>query len=69
MRCQVEQVLHATATANELGNGRGVPIGIRRAVRGLADAIRRELDPRDAGGACTRLPHAFSQCPGDRSAG
>jgi hypothetical protein len=40
---QVAHVLHATA--NELGNGRPVPIEIRRAVRGLADALRREMQP------------------------
>jgi hypothetical protein len=40
---QVSHVLHATAT--ELGNGRSVPIEIRRAVRGLADALRREMQP------------------------
>jgi hypothetical protein len=41
---QVAQVLHATAI--ELGNGRSVPIELRRAVRHLADALRREMDPR-----------------------
>jgi hypothetical protein len=41
---QVGQVLHMTA--NEIGAGRGVAIGVRRAVRGLADAVRQELDPR-----------------------
>jgi hypothetical protein len=41
---QVAQVLHATAI--ELGNGRPVPIEVRRAVRHLADALRREMDPR-----------------------
>lgn len=35
-----------TATAVELGNGRPVPPGVRRAVRGLADALRREMQPR-----------------------
>jgi hypothetical protein len=43
---QVAQVLHATAI--ELGNGRSVPIEVRRAVRGLADALRREMQPRTA---------------------
>ena len=37
---QVAAVLHAAAI--ELDNGRQVPIGVRRAVRGLADALRRE---------------------------
>ena len=41
---QVAAVLHATAI--ELDNGRPVPIGVRRAVRGLADALRREMAPR-----------------------
>jgi hypothetical protein len=36
-------VLHATAI--ELGNGPSVPIEVRRAVRGLADALRREMQP------------------------
>jgi len=40
---QVAGVLQATAV--ELGNGRPVPIGVRRAVRGLADALRREMAP------------------------
>lgn len=46
VRGQIGQIFYATA--NELANGRGLPIGLRRAVRGLADAIRRELDPRNA---------------------
>jgi hypothetical protein len=29
----------------ELGNGRPVPAGVRSAVRGLADALRREMQP------------------------
>jgi hypothetical protein len=33
------------AAAIELGNGRPVPVGVRRAVRGLADALRREMQP------------------------
>ncbi len=41
---QVAAVLHATAI--ELDNGRPVPIGVRRTVRGLADALRREMAPR-----------------------
>jgi hypothetical protein len=39
--------LHRDNQAYEwLGNGRSVPIGVRRAVRGLADALRREMQPR-----------------------
>lgn len=40
---QVTHVLHATAV--ELRNGRPA-IEVRRAVRGLADALRRDMDPR-----------------------
>ena len=36
-------MLHAAAI--ELDNGRPMPIGVRRAVRGLADALRREMAP------------------------
>lgn len=43
---QVAHVLHATAI--ELGNGRSVPIELRHAVRGLADALRREMKPPTA---------------------
>jgi hypothetical protein len=43
MAGQVGQVLHMTA--NEVSAGRGVAIGVRRAVRGLANAVREELDP------------------------
>jgi hypothetical protein len=42
---QVAHVLYATS--GELRTGRAVPIEIRRAVRGLANALRREMDPRD----------------------
>jgi hypothetical protein len=42
---QVAQELQATAI--ELGNGRSVPIELRRAVRGLADALRREMETGD----------------------
>ncbi len=45
MRGQIAHVLHATAI--ELDAGRGVPIGVRRAVGGLADALRVELAPPD----------------------
>jgi hypothetical protein len=41
---QVAAVLQETSV--ELGNGRPVPIGVRRAVRGLADALRREMQPK-----------------------
>lgn len=41
---QVEEVPRAVAT--EFGNGRPVPLPVRRAVRHLADAIRAALDPR-----------------------
>jgi hypothetical protein len=40
---QVAHVLYATS--NELRNGRLVPIEVRRAVRGLANALRREMRP------------------------
>jgi len=40
---QVSQALHATPI--ESGNGRSVPIEVRRAVRGLAAALRREMQP------------------------
>jgi hypothetical protein len=40
---QIAAVLQETSV--ELGNGRPVPIGMRRAVRGLADALRREMRP------------------------
>lgn len=40
---QIAAVLQETSV--ELGNGRPVPIGVRRAVRGLADALRREMQP------------------------
>jgi hypothetical protein len=36
--------LHETAI--ELNARRAVPIGVRRAVRGLADELRTVLDPR-----------------------
>lgn len=41
---QIAHVLYSTS--NELRNGRPVPIEVRRAVRGLADVLRRELAPR-----------------------
>jgi hypothetical protein len=40
---QVAGVLNAAAI--ELGNGRPVPVGVRRAIRGLADALRQEMQP------------------------
>jgi hypothetical protein len=39
----VSHVPHATAI--ELGNGRSVPIELRHAVRGFADALRRAMRP------------------------
>jgi hypothetical protein len=44
----VSHVLHAIAI--ELGNGRSLPIELRRAVRGLADALRRQMQPRSLRG-------------------
>ncbi|WP_156935028.1 hypothetical protein [Pseudonocardia spinosispora] len=41
---QVRAVLYATA--NELVAGRGMAPEIRRAVRGLANALRAQMDPR-----------------------
>jgi hypothetical protein len=41
---QVAAVLQEMSV--ELGNGRPVPVGVRRAVRGLADALRREMQPK-----------------------
>jgi hypothetical protein len=41
---RVAAVLHETAI--ELNAGRAVPIGVRRAVRALADELRTTLDPR-----------------------
>lgn len=40
---QVGHVLHAAA--NELGNGRALPLEVRRAVRMLADALREDMQP------------------------
>lgn len=40
---KVGQVLH-TAT-NELSNGRALPIHLRNAVRGLANALREDMQP------------------------
>ncbi|MGI8817444.1 MAG: hypothetical protein ACR2G2_19760 [Pseudonocardia sp.] len=45
VRGQIAHVLHATAI--ELDAGRAMPIGVRRAVLGLADALRIELAPPD----------------------
>jgi hypothetical protein len=42
---QVAQVLHSTAI--ELDAGRPVPREVRRAVRGLANALRVALDPQN----------------------
>lgn len=41
---QIGNVLHAAAI--ELRAGRALPIGVRRAVRGLANALREQMDPR-----------------------
>lgn len=43
---QIAHVLDATAI--ELNAGRALPIGVRRAVMGLADALRAAMDPRAA---------------------
>jgi hypothetical protein len=45
-RGQLAEVLSEVAI--ELNAGRAVPLGVRRAVRGLADALRAESDPRTA---------------------
>jgi hypothetical protein len=42
---KVGQVLHAAA--NELGNGRALPIEVRRTVRALANAIREDMQPAE----------------------
>lgn len=47
VRGQIGQVFHTAA--NELGDGRAMPIAVRRAVIGLADAVRLDLDPRPRG--------------------
>jgi hypothetical protein len=39
----ISNLLHSAAI--ELNNGRAIPIGIRRAVRGLANALRESIDP------------------------
>jgi hypothetical protein len=41
---ELAEVLHATAI--ELGNGRPVPLGVRRAVLRLANGLGESLDPR-----------------------
>lgn len=45
---KVGAVLRAAAT--ELGAGRGLPIGLRQAIRHLAEEIRVGLDPRPGAG-------------------
>jgi len=40
---KVGQVLHTAA--NELSNGRALPIHLRNAVRGLANALREDMQP------------------------
>lgn len=42
---QVAHVLYAAS--NELRNGRALPIEVRRAVLGLTDALRREMQRKD----------------------
>ena len=44
---ELAEVLHATGI--ELGNGRPVPLGVRRAVLRLANGLRQALDPRTDG--------------------
>jgi hypothetical protein len=41
---QISEVLHAAAI--ELAGGRPLPLNLRRAVRGLANALRTAMDPR-----------------------
>jgi hypothetical protein len=43
---QLAEVMHATAI--ELNAVRPVPVGVRRAVLGLANALRAAMDPRTA---------------------
>ena len=46
-RTTVGQIAHVlNAAAIELNAGRALPIGVRRAVLGLADALRIQMDPR-----------------------
>jgi hypothetical protein len=44
MAGQIAEVLHAAAI--ELDRGRPVPLGLRRAVRGLANSLRTAMEPR-----------------------
>jgi hypothetical protein len=53
---QVAHVLDATAL--ELHAGRGVPLEIRRAVRGLANELRVAMDPRTSTGDVNSRPGA-----------
>lgn len=39
----LSNLLHSAAI--ELNNGRAIPLGIRRATRGLANALRESMDP------------------------
>jgi hypothetical protein len=39
----LNNLLHSAAI--ELNNGHAIPLGIRRAVRGLANALRESMDP------------------------
>jgi len=45
VRRQVSAILDAVGI--ELNNGRAVPIGVRRATLGLANALRLALDPAE----------------------
>ena len=45
LRGQVAEVLDSAAI--ELNAGRAIPIGLRRAVTGMADGLRAAMDPRN----------------------
>jgi len=51
---QIAHVLDAAAI--ELNAGRALPIGVRRAVLGLADALRAQMDPRSDPAAGSTTP-------------
>lgn len=61
VRRQLAGVLHAAAI--ELDAGRAIPIGVRRAVLGLANALRRSWDPRT--GMAARVPSAAERTAPD----
>jgi hypothetical protein len=49
-RSVVGQICHVlNASAIEINAGRGLPIGVSRAVFGLADSLRTAMDPRIPG--------------------